>query len=132
MNTLLGYDDVETKNCSSCGETFPKTKDYFPIASGGNYFGGKCRVCCRKQSRIARKLKEQHPTPNSDYQCAICGIDEEGLLARGYKIKWCLDHDHKTGKYRGYLCDNCNTGISKLQDSVEVLKGAIEYLEKHE
>ena len=40
MNTLLGYDDVETKNCSSCGETFPKTKDYFPIASGGNYFGG--------------------------------------------------------------------------------------------
>ncbi len=52
MNTLFGYEKVETKNCSSCGETSPKTKDYFPIASGGNYFGGKCSVCCRKQSRI--------------------------------------------------------------------------------
>ena len=104
MKTLWGEDIAETKNCSSCGETLPKTKDYFPIASGGNYFGGKCRMCCRKQSKITRKLKEEHPTPNSDYKCAICGIDEDGILARGYKIKWCLDHDHKTGKFRGYLC----------------------------
>ena len=39
MKTLWGEDIAETKNCSSCGETLPKTKDYFPIASGGNYFG---------------------------------------------------------------------------------------------
>ena len=74
MKTLWGEDIAETKNCSSCGETLPKTKDYFPIASGGNYFGGKCRMCCRKQSKITRKLKEEYPTPNSDYKCAICGI----------------------------------------------------------
>lgn len=41
-----------------------------------------------------------------------------------------LDHDHVTGKFRGWLCAKCNTGIGKLGDNVEGLRRAIAYLER--
>ena len=39
-----------------------------------------------------------------------------------------LDHNHETGKFRGYLCHHCNTGIGLLGDSVEGLEQALAYL----
>jgi dihydroorotase-like cyclic amidohydrolase len=41
-----------------------------------------------------------------------------------------VDHDHKTGKVRALLCRNCNTGLGNFQDSPELLKTAIQYLEE--
>lgn len=40
-----------------------------------------------------------------------------------------LDHDHITGRFRGWLCVNCNSGIGKLGDTVHGLRRAIDYLE---
>ena len=40
-----------------------------------------------------------------------------------------LDHNHKTGEVRGYLCESCNTGIGRFDDDVTILKRAITYLE---
>ncbi len=57
--------------------------------------------------------------------CAICG------LARGIKML-AVDHDHKTNKVRGLLCQFCNTALGKFLDSVEILKRAISYLEKNQ
>lgn len=39
-----------------------------------------------------------------------------------------IDHDHKTGKVRGLLCRNCNTGLGMFGDNVEILQNAIEYI----
>ena len=55
--------------------------------------------------------------------CAICYIDKSKLSRN-----LCVDHDHKTGKIRGLLCDTCNRSIGLLKDDVEVLKSAIQYL----
>lgn len=40
-----------------------------------------------------------------------------------------IDHDHKTGKVRGLLCGNCNTGIGFAKDSEDVLNRLAEYLD---
>lgn len=43
-----------------------------------------------------------------------------------------VDHCHKTGKVRGLLCDNCNTGIGLLGDTIESLTEAVDYLKRYE
>lgn len=55
--------------------------------------------------------------------CAICGKAEQ-------KRRLAVDHCHHTGAIRGLLCGLCNTAIGKLNDDVNLLKKAVEYLEK--
>ena len=66
-----------------------------------------------------KKLEEQNNV------CAICG---NGFKSEKDK---CVDHCHITEVRRSILCFNCNIGIGKFGDSVELLKKATEYLEKH-
>lgn len=40
-----------------------------------------------------------------------------------------IDHNHKTGEFRGILCKKCNRAIGMLQDSPTILRRAAEYLE---
>lgn len=62
--------------------------------------------------------------------CAICKHPE--THKRNGKVKaLAVDHCHKTGVIRGLLCCDCNTGIGKLKDDVNVLSNAIEYLRRH-
>lgn len=46
---------------------------------------------------------------------------------RGYAI----DHNHKTGEFRGILCLPCNSVLGMAKDSALILSRAIEYLEKN-
>ena len=57
--------------------------------------------------------------------CHICGINESSLNKR-----LCMDHDHKTGKFRGWLCSKCNTMLGMACDSMDTLDKAMEYLRK--
>lgn len=65
--------------------------------------------------------------------CALCGRSIESLT-RGLHV----DHDHKCcppntscGKcIRGLLCHGCNTGLGAFQDDINLLRKAIEYLQK--
>ena len=52
--------------------------------------------------------------------CAICNKSSHKTLH--------IDHNHITGKVRGLLCSNCNMAIGLLQDDIESLTRAIEYL----
>lgn len=64
---------------------------------------------------------------NQDGLCAICKQPE--TATRLGKVKsLAVDHDHKTGRIRGLLCSDCNTGIGKLKDDPEILQSAIQYL----
>ena len=59
--------------------------------------------------------------------CAICKGTYSGHR-NGEPKALAVDHDHKTGKVRGLLCEACNTGIGKLKEDVEILESAIRYL----
>ena len=60
-----------------------------------------------------------------NYRCAICKTED----MKTARTEWfAVDHCHASGEVRGLLCNNCNRGIGLLQDSVEVLENAINYL----
>lgn len=41
-----------------------------------------------------------------------------------------VDHCHKTNEVRGILCDDCNVGLGKFKDDIEILEKAINYLRR--
>lgn len=58
-------------------------------------------------------------------RCAICGTDKP--CGPGKKLM--VDHDHKTGRIRGLLCNHCNSTIGYALECPDRLKKAIAYLE---
>ncbi len=42
-----------------------------------------------------------------------------------------IDHDHKTGKFRGMLCVACNTLLGKLENNENIYLGLLRYAAKH-
>ena len=55
-------------------------------------------------------------------KCPICN--------RSIKKNLSVDHDHKTGKIRGIICNDCNLAIGNAESSIERLKSMVNYLEK--
>jgi len=60
-------------------------------------------------------------------KCAICGSADQKS-----KSGWHTDHDHKTGKVRGILCQPCNLMLGAIDDDKAALAAAIKYLENSE
>lgn len=57
--------------------------------------------------------------------CAICKRKEPTGVGR-----WHVDRCHKSEKIRGLLCSKCNHGLGMFQDSENILKAALNYLQK--
>ena len=80
--------------------------------------------------KYEKMLEEQ------DFKCKICGKEEVSTSRtgqiKGLAVDHCHKHEKETGeiKVRGLLCENCNKGIGSLQDDINILKRAIDYIEK--
>ena len=82
-------------------------------------------VLLKRQKYYAEKVynisleqyKKRMATSN---KCEVCGS----------KDKLCYDHDHKTMKFRGVLCNKCNRSIGILGDTVESIQKILFYLTK--
>lgn len=115
--------------CKSCNTYLPRSSYY---SRHSTY----CRVCSNistglyirevhryKKYNIAQENYNELLT-NQQNSCAIC---KEKFTE---KIKPKIDHDHKTGKVRGLLCHNCNTGLGHFKDNIKFLEATIKYLKK--
>ncbi len=81
----------------------------------------------QKESKRRQEGLEQ-PTRDAPAACECCGAARAEWLV-GYTL--CYDHCHKTGKFRGWLCRKCNTGIGKLGDTLDGVQRAIKYLQEN-
>ena len=72
---------------------------------------------CWKGGTSSKYRATHAPRPKPE-QCEICG--SIGNI-------FC-DHDHKTGKFRGWICVRCNTILGMAKDNTETLNAIIDYI----
>ena len=134
----------EVKECRVCKEVKPirmfsrKRHRHLPIFQSTELQDkgrATCKACQKFSYYIVQELKIKHPPPkDASYACPICNKTSEELKSSGrwskHKVVWCLDHCHKTLKFRGWICKGCNIGLSRFYDSISILKKGIKYLER--
>lgn len=120
--------------CRQCGIDKPAGNFYW-LSTGRIARGQRCRQCW-KETRDRGKHREYQlrytygiePAEYDrlfklqDGKCAICGKSE---------VKLCVDHDHKTDKVRGLLCDPCNRSIVIFDEDLERIYKVLDYLNLH-
>lgn len=79
------------------------------------------------QAKRHRHMRERGCSPeqyveNYNKQAGCC------LICNRQMRRLRIDHDHKTGMFRGLLCDTCNCGLGMFRDSSELLRKAAEYI----
>lgn len=145
------------KKCALCKEVKPRTLDFFyrkNDSKDGLTF--RCKICLDKCSgkdvwkennkdKVLKSVKNSRLTKTygitlEDYEnkleeqknlCSICGELETRKL-NGKTLNLVIDHCHKTGKFRGLICNRCNNGLGRFKDSSHLVKKAFEYLLKFE
>jgi len=70
----------------------------------------------------AIKRIEKLATRPRPERCEICNS----------KGRICRDHNHKTNRFRGWICFRCNTVLGWVDDDRELLRLLIDYLNKIE
>ena len=115
------------KTCKGCQEE-KESSEFYRNKYTSDGLAYECKKCVKRYSwktKLARYGLTTEDYNNmllaQENSCAICGSSDRSLV---------IDHDHKTNKVRGLLCSNCNTGIGKLGDTSELLRRAIDYLDR--
>ena len=129
---LERIESENTKHCSRCKEIKPLFE--FGISSTGRKMSSPyCRECERKRAK-EKHIQTRHNIFLSDYDKILKKQDGKCKICKTTKIKYknkgrfCVDHDHKTGKIRGLLCVHCNLLLGHSKDNIEILAAAIQYL----
>ncbi|MGH7974916.1 MAG: endonuclease VII domain-containing protein [bacterium] len=76
----------------------------------------------------ASKLKYDYNLSLEDYNKMLIHQDNRCALCRIYR-KLVVDHDHKTGRVRGLLCNSCNLALRYFENE-ETFNKILKYIQK--
>ena len=120
------------KNCTKCN--IDKELTEFYIYPTGKYRAA-CKVCYIEHRNTIGKnkqLKKRYGITIDQYNdlfesqkgcCAICEKPQSEL-----STALAVDHCHETMVIRGLLCYNCNSGLGRFKDDLNLLSKASSYL----
>lgn len=135
-----GFIDTHGKaTCTDCHLEKPNSEFVFyknrvnPTSKLCLYTNKKCKDCgkiyAEHKKKSEQQVKEQNivrpiPSLEQPYPCDNCG--KNIITTRTIQ----LDHCHETGKFRGWLCKECNISLGNLGDNIEGLIHTIKYLNR--
>ena len=82
----------------------------------------KARIACRRSNKNNLERKAGRKKPE---QCEICGG-----FGKDLNKGLCFDHNHETGKFRGWICSRCNVVLGYVEDNPKLLIKLIKYLNR--
>lgn len=127
------------KTCTRCLES-KEDSDFYLIKRPPPRKPTLYRHCktCHKEVSKENKAYSKNWELQKKYGITLEEYEEQVTLRENYcdicceKVKTLhVDHNHNTGKIRGYLCGSCNRGIGLLKDKSAICRSAAGYLEKH-
>jgi len=119
------------ENLKNNPDSLEKRKCYLRQYTKNNKNKIKKYKCRAKEYQRNINLKKRYNITEETFQklveeqkscCAICTEKIENLF---------IDHCHKTGKIRSLLCHKCNTAIGLLNEDINIMQNAIDYIFKH-
>ncbi len=124
-------DEFTHKICNLCHRLLPK--EAFSLNQKNQHGEIRRPSCkrCRKETQHKKispqeraMFEQTKPGNGSLFTCPICR--KQTIV--GVTAKIVLDHDHDTGRARGWICESCNTGLGRLKNGEDFLQNAIDYL----
>jgi hypothetical protein len=118
-----------------------RTKPFQPCSFPGCVDHLVCSDFCNRHYLKVRKYQQDHLLSFDEVMrlletmpklCELCGLPQTTRNGTSRRVHdFYLDHDHKTGRLRGWLCNRCNIAIGcfRSDDGVTLLQAAIRYVE---
>lgn len=113
------------KSCTKCGRR-RKIQDFGRDNKSADGFQSWCKHCKHEagaKTRYGLSREDYLTLHETSGGCEIC-------RQKPRSRRLAIDHCHDSGKVRGLLCDACNLGLGKFEDSPELLRRAADYLER--
>jgi hypothetical protein len=121
-----------SKECSQKNrfrKRYATDKDFRKRMNNNTYSFYKKNPNWRRDSNI-KLLNKKYGLPEGHIElllekgCMTCGAGS------GYdvNVKLHVDHDHKTGSFRGILCESCNLALGKLYDNPITISKLLNYI----
>ncbi len=127
-----------TKTCTKCKQELSVSRFYPDNTrrTGKDRLMSQCISCTRDAGKSKRLAAEKlwgtksaviikNNRPPEGTPCQICS---KPMVYKRNADLMCFDHDPETHEFRGWICQNCNTGLGKLGDSTEGVLKALDYL----
>ena len=123
--------------CKQCGKTKPHThfgkqkRWSTTLQLVTEHLNSRvCKECSKHNQKVIKRLEKEFPYPTHEV-CDGCGTDftNRPIRSKRYLV---LDHDHKTDKFRAYLCESCNTGSGKMGDTYEEIVRRASFMNRQE
>lgn len=124
--------------CASC-RRWLLDQEYEPSQVRGRWV---CRECETRRAKTARDKREgfyarlavKYKLTHEEISQALKGTNGMcPVCLRQFRritpTEPAMDHDHKTGRPRGFICAACNRGLGDFRDDTAALRRAAEYLE---
>ena len=125
------------KRCKDCGKRRPL--NCYATTNGEQNAEAFCRDC-----RKLKDLENKWGIMEADVDwwfsrrgmkglCGCCGKSLTKSLSQGsdgrWRVDWVVDHHHRSGEIRGFVCSGCNNGpIRQIDQGVQISRNELREL----
>lgn len=124
------------RQCRKC----KKEKPEFEFSNDKGALDGlvnQCKECKRKYDEkrkhltVSQRLEREFGFLPGQLETILKSQDNKCSICQCTLERFCIDHDHNTGKFRSLLCYKCNNMLGMSDDDPELLRKGIDYIKSH-